>query len=120
MLEEQLLWWHTGTLKEKSKKNIITTSPFGIICFRLSTIRNADNIVVLKDGQVNEQGTHKELMIAKGLYYSLVTAQMVDEEEFEEMEDNYDATIGTVLSTFRLPCQVTLLYFVDIFRQGSC
>ncbi len=74
---------------------MIIAKPICIFFFRLSTIRNADNIVVLKDGQVNEQGTHKELMIAKGLYYSLVTAQMVDEDDFDEMEDNYDTTIGT-------------------------
>ena len=42
---------------------------------RLSTIRTADKIVAIKDGQVVETGSHEELMNAKGLYYSLVLAQ---------------------------------------------
>lgn len=43
---------------------------------RLSTIRNADKIVVLKDGRVVEQGAHSELMQLGGHYHALVTAQM--------------------------------------------
>ena len=44
---------------------------------RLSTIRSADKIVTLKDGKVAEIGTHGELMKARGLYFQLVTAQVV-------------------------------------------
>ena len=40
-----------------------------VIAHRLSTISNSDNIVVLHKGQVNEQGTHAELMTKKGAYY---------------------------------------------------
>ncbi len=57
-----------------------------VVAHRLSTIRNADKIVALKDGQVHEQGTHDQLMKERGLYYSLVTAQMVDEDEDEKGE----------------------------------
>ena len=46
-----------------------------LIYFRLSTIRTADKIVAIKDGQVVETGSHEELMDFKGLYYSLVLAQ---------------------------------------------
>ena len=46
-----------------------------LIFFRLSTIRTADKIVAIKDGQVVETGSHEELMDFKGLYYSLVLAQ---------------------------------------------
>lgn len=52
---------------------------------RLSTIRNADKIVVLKDGFVVEQGGHSELMQLSGHYHALVTAQMGNVERDGEM-----------------------------------
>ncbi|KAK9760183.1 hypothetical protein K7432_016068 [Basidiobolus ranarum] len=45
------------------------------IAHRLSTIQKADVIYVLKNGEVNERGTHNELMALKGQYYSLVIQQ---------------------------------------------
>lgn len=46
-----------------------------IIAHRLSTIQNADKIVVLGSGRVLEEGTHDELLAAKGAYYKLNQAQ---------------------------------------------
>ena len=46
-----------------------------VIAHRLSTIRSADMILVMKDGRVVEQGTHGELMRARGYYCSLYTKQ---------------------------------------------
>jgi ATP-binding cassette subfamily B multidrug efflux pump len=42
-----------------------------IIAHRLSTIRNVDRILVLKQGQLAESGTHEELLEQEGLYSSL-------------------------------------------------
>jgi len=52
-----------------------------IIAHRLSTVRNADAIVVMKKGKVVEIGTHEELMELNGLYTSLVNKQMVSAEK---------------------------------------
>ncbi|MDR0832103.1 MAG: multidrug ABC transporter ATP-binding protein, partial [Bacillales bacterium] len=46
-----------------------------IVAHRLSTIINADLILVIKDGLLIEQGKHQELLEKKGFYYSLVQAQ---------------------------------------------
>jgi len=47
-----------------------------IIAHRLSTVRDADQIVVLKSGQAAEIGTHEELLNAKGDYYTLIKNQL--------------------------------------------
>ncbi|XP_014681412.1 PREDICTED: multidrug resistance protein 1-like [Priapulus caudatus] len=54
-----------------------------VVAHRLSTIRNADRIMAMKEGAVVEQGTHDELMDMKSVYYELVTLQTV-----EGMEEN--------------------------------
>jgi ATP-binding cassette subfamily B multidrug efflux pump len=50
-----------------------------VIAHRLKTILNADKIVVLKDGQVIEEGTHEELVAAGGFYAELYHNQFVFE-----------------------------------------
>lgn len=44
-----------------------------VIAHRLGTIRNADKILVIKDGQISEEGTHNCLMEQNGIYRSFVT-----------------------------------------------
>ena len=47
-----------------------------IIAHRLSTVKNADNIVVLENGEIREQGTHSELTKRRGKYFELVKNQL--------------------------------------------
>ena len=47
-----------------------------IVAHRLSTLQNADNIIVLENGSIVEQGTHQELTLKKGAYYTLVKNQL--------------------------------------------
>jgi ATP-binding cassette subfamily B protein len=47
-----------------------------VIAHRLSTVKNADQIVVLEFGEIVESGTHKELVALKGRYYELVKNQL--------------------------------------------
>jgi ABC-type multidrug transport system ATPase subunit len=86
---------------EKAKQGRTTI----IIAHRLTTIRNADLIIGLHQGEVVEYGSHNELMNKKGLYYELVLAQTRKEiekddesnsDEEEEEEEN-DVKIGQLL-----------------------
>jgi len=46
-----------------------------VVAHRLSTVKNADQIIVLDKGAVAESGTHEELMKKKGIYFSMYTKQ---------------------------------------------
>ena len=52
-----------------------------IIAHRISTIKNADKILVMDDGEIVEQGTHEELMNLKQVYFELYEKQLLEEEE---------------------------------------
>ena len=54
-----------------------------IVAHRLSTIRNADTIFVVQDGQVVEQGNHSELIETDGAYSALVRRQMNVQKKLE-------------------------------------
>ena len=58
-----------------------------IIAHRISTIQNADHILVLDDGKIAEYGTHEELMEQNGLYRSIYEKQQLEKQLSEEAED---------------------------------
>lgn len=47
-----------------------------VVAHRLSTVKNADNILVIDSGRIIEEGTHFELIARKGRYYELVRNQL--------------------------------------------
>lgn len=42
-----------------------------VVAHRLSTVVNADSILVLKEGKIVERGTHNELLVRKGTYFNM-------------------------------------------------
>ena len=73
----------TSSLDANNEKNIVSNiSSIGrgktivIAAHRLSTVQNADKIVFIKNGQIIEQGTHKQLLELRGAYWNLVKNQL--------------------------------------------
>lgn len=63
--------------------NIMQGKTSIIIAHRISTIKNADKILVMEDGEIIEQGTHDVLMQQKGSYFELYEKQLLEEAESE-------------------------------------
>ncbi|KAG8183771.1 hypothetical protein JTE90_002408 [Oedothorax gibbosus] len=67
-----------------------------VVAHRLSTIRNADKIVVLSEGIVKEVGTHDELMKKEGIYFNLIQTQTksIEEEKEDELDEREEKLIS--------------------------
>lgn len=70
----------TEVLIQDSLEKMKTVGTMLIVAHRLSTVQHADKIIVLRKGEIVEQGNHQELLKNKGLYYGLYKIQ------FEKME----------------------------------
>ena len=64
---------------QKAMQNIMKGRTSFVIAHRLSTIKSADLILVIKDGNIIEQGNHKELMAKGGFYESLYNSQFAED-----------------------------------------
>ena len=67
-----------------------------VVAHRLSTVRNADLIVVLDGGRIVERGTHDELMKRGGLYHRLYEMQFANEEMSLSSEINSATNGGNI------------------------
>jgi len=65
-----------------------------VIAQRLRTVRTADQILVLKDGQIVERGRHEELIARDGLYRQIYDLELRDQEEAFERERQRLAALG--------------------------
>jgi len=68
---------------QKAINNLVGTRTILIIAHRLSTVKRADKIIVLKDGEIVEIGSHEELIKKKGLYYKLCSVQFAEDKMAE-------------------------------------
>jgi len=64
-----------------SLKQIMKGKTSIIISHRISSVKNADSIIVLEDGKVKEQGTHSELLVKNGIYTELYRMQLLETEK---------------------------------------
>jgi ATP-binding cassette subfamily B protein len=74
----------------KALNNVFQNRTVIVVAHRLSTIRKADQIIVLKDGMIMEIGNHKSLMESKRYYYELIQSQY--EQDTEKTEEDEEKT----------------------------
>ena len=67
---------------QQQLKSVLKGRTTFIIAHRISSVKNADQILVLDKGRIAERGTHKELLEKKGIYYGMVQDQYKD---FDQM-----------------------------------
>ena len=65
----------TEMLIQEALDKLMENKTSFIVAHRLSTVRNADKIIVLGKGRVIEQGNHEELLALKGYYYNTLKTQ---------------------------------------------
>ncbi len=71
----------TEKLIEEGMDSLMSGRTTFVIAHRLSTVRNADEIIVLEHGNIIERGTHDQLIAAKGRYYFLYTGNKITLDE---------------------------------------
>ena len=70
----------TEQLIQNAIQTVLSGRTSFIIAHRLSTIRSADRILVIHDGKIIEDGTHRQLIARQGYYYQLYTNQFQEEQ----------------------------------------
>jgi ATP-binding cassette subfamily B protein len=82
ILDDSLSAVDTHTEEEilNELKKVMQNRTSIIISHRISSIKNANNIIVLSDSIIKEQGTHNELIALGGIYYDLYQKQLLEEE----------------------------------------
>jgi ATP-binding cassette subfamily B protein len=70
---------------QKALERLLVGRTSLVIAHRLSTVRRADRILVLHKGELREQGTHQELLAARGIYYKLYLLQYREQELAERL-----------------------------------
>ncbi|QKC98108.1 ABC transporter ATP-binding protein [Mesorhizobium sp. NZP2298] len=85
---------YTEMLIQKALIKLLEGRTGLVIAHRLATIRGADRIIVLQNGEIVESGNHEQLMQRKGLYARLYNMNYASFDDISEEEMGMDAAIG--------------------------
>lgn len=85
---------YTEMLIQKALIKLLEGRTGLVIAHRLATIRGADRIIVLQNGEIVESGNHEQLMQRKGLYARLYNMNYASFDDISEEEMGMDATLG--------------------------
>lgn len=89
----------TEQLIQRAIERVMRDRTSIVVAHRLSTIQNADRIIVLHHGEVREQGSHQELLAERGLYWKLYRLQYADDSASPRLDttetDRAERLIGS-------------------------
>ncbi|MER8576598.1 ABC transporter ATP-binding protein/permease [Mesorhizobium sp. M1338] len=85
---------YTEMLIQKALITLLEGRTGLVIAHRLATIRGADRIIVLQNGEIVESGNHEQLMAGKGLYARLYNMNYASFDDISESELELDAAVG--------------------------
>ena len=80
----------TEALIQNAIEEVLKNRTSFIVAHRLSTIRSADRILVIRGGRITESGTHRELLALRGYYYNLYTTQFAENNTEKALSDKAD------------------------------
>ena len=80
---------------QQALRELLTNRTAFVITQRVSTIRNADKIIVLERGEIVEDGTHETLMVKKGIYYQIYqTLRETQKPTVETASEHVSSELG--------------------------
>jgi subfamily B ATP-binding cassette protein MsbA len=85
---------HSEQQVQAALENLMKGRTTIMIAHRLSTVRNADQIIVLQEGDIIERGSHRDLLEQKGIYTRLIEIQSGYEKKTRDVEEIFQEAVA--------------------------